>query len=758
MKHLVLLFGLLVFSTFQLFSQIQTNEFPASYSNKIANTVRGNASYTFAINKPDLAAIVAEDKKDDLTKEIPWRFGTVIPVDFTVVNSGLWEEDDNNGKSIWKLRLTANDAISINLNFNQFHLPNSAKLFVYNDDYSDILGAVTAANNKTDGQFSIRPIFGEAITLELEVDQNQKKDIQLSIHQMVYGYRDLKQQMQTVFQSSGSCNININCSEGDNWQDIKRSVAMVLRSNNSRICTGALINNVEQDTIPYFLSAAHCSIQNNAIFIFNYESPNCSPNTDGMLSNSISGCTRKAVAANFSTDFDLRLLSSTPPASYNVLYAGWSAVNTPSLNSASIHHPSGDVKKIAIDTDPTTTGSYGNSTNNHWQVGNWDSGTTEPGSSGAPLFNENQQIIGQLHGGNASCSNNAQDYFGKFALSWASNSDTARQLKHWLDPNNTGITVINALDPNTATFNVDLQILNILNVPKYLCDSSISPIFVIKNIGNNTLGSAKILYTLNSGLQDSVVYANPISRNEVVQVAVNNIPVSSNSQLISARVSPPNGSTDQFTTNNLITYSFTTNTSAAPEELVVTLKTDDYGSETSWDLREEATNNVWHKSTSYPNVSGGAIYRDTLCISEGCLRFNLYDSQGDGFNDASGNFGNGYLVVTRGLDTLFFENSFTGTISTDTFCIKLSTGLTSNKLSNTEDGFNVFPNPIQAGEFLNVANNPENITLFDLNGKLILKKFDLGFVIPSELPAGIYFVSARDLKSGKLKVSKLIIR
>jgi len=45
-------------------------------------------------------------------------------------------------------------------------MPDSATLFVYNDDKSEVLGAFTSLNNKPHGKFSIQPITGSAVTLE----------------------------------------------------------------------------------------------------------------------------------------------------------------------------------------------------------------------------------------------------------------------------------------------------------------------------------------------------------------------------------------------------------------------------------------------------------------------------------------------------------------------------------------------------------------------------------------------------------------
>jgi hypothetical protein len=76
---------------------------------------------------------------------------------------------------------------------------------------------------------------------------------------------------------------------------------------------------------------------------------------------------------------------------------------------------------------------------------NW--GVTEGGSSGSPIFNDQGLIVGQLTGGEASCSNlTGPDYYGKFSHSWDQIGDTdSTQLKPWLDPDNTGMEVLGGL-------------------------------------------------------------------------------------------------------------------------------------------------------------------------------------------------------------------------------------------------------------------------------------------------------------------------
>lgn len=126
--------------------------------------------------------------------------------------------------------------------------------------------------------------------------------------------------------------------------------------------------------------------------------------------------------------------------------AGWVASQEPPSHVASIHHPSGDVKKISLVTPNAHPNIriYLDCWNEcplkyHWKISRWSKGVTEPGSSGAPLFNENGLIIGQLHGGASSCKNlNGFDIFGSLHASMFASSSHSSSVRHWLDPEKSG--------------------------------------------------------------------------------------------------------------------------------------------------------------------------------------------------------------------------------------------------------------------------------------------------------------------------------
>jgi hypothetical protein len=695
------------------FSQVVTDENPPSFLK--TRTSSGFSIQTISIPKPDLDKLEKDDLIEDAIKDIPWRFGLEQKVNLNLNNSGTWTSD-NSGNKTWFLILKSKDALSLNLNFDAFKLSPNAKLFIYNSDHSDVLGAITQTNNKENEEFAIRPIKGNSITLELVVPENEISNLKLNISGIVYGYRSIHNKATKAFGSSGSCNININCNEGNNWQDVKRSIVMILRANNTRWCSGALINNIRQDSTPYVLTANHCGLQTNSIFIFNYESPNCSPNADGVLTKSMSGATSKATHSN--SDFHLFELNNTPPSSYEVFYAGWDRSNIPSTTSTGIHHPDGDVMKISIDSDsPITSGYYTTNGSTHWTVQDWDFGTTEGGSSGSPLFNEYQQIIGQLHGGNAACGNNSEDYYGKFSVSWNAISGTTNQLSSWLDPDNTGALSISGLDTKTSNFNNDLSLNTVISQMPYLClDSVVSPSIIVKNMGNNTITSFNISYSSNGLNLGSIPWTGTLLRNQLELITIPSITLPNGANSVNYTISIPNGITDQDLSNNSFTAVTTVNKS--PIFVTLKLKTDDYGDEISWNFNEQNTTTLIDNGGPYSQVNGGTIHTYNICLYDSCFNFNLFDSQGDGFN---GIWGNGYALITNNNgDTLVYENSFTSAYKTNSFCVTNSTGIFEKELKN--ESITIFPNPINKGSVLQVNTTEiSNLYLYDITGKLIFK-------------------------------------
>ena len=452
---------------------------------------------TISLPTIDRQILLQEDQRES-AEGLPFRFGVSFEVAYSIENSGSWTTLPT-GERLWRLKIVCPGAISVNLIFDRFHLPEGAEFYVFDETAQFVLGAFTSRNNKEHGKFATAPVPGESCVLEYYEPSGVAYPGEISLGKIIHGYRDVFAMAKDAqdFGESGPCNINVKCPEGADWANERRAVAMIITDGGQRLCTGALINNARMDMTPYLLTANHCLGEEETwVLMFGYESHDCE-NNEGPLTNTISGAT--LIANDEYTDFGLVQLQENPPDSYGVYFAGWSALDSPADSSVCIHHPSGDIKKISFDYDPLISGSYFDleeDDTSHWKIEAWEIGTTERGSSGAPLFDYDHRIVGQLHGGLAACDLLAPDWFGRFSISWDLRDDPSKHLSDWLDPDSIGLQFLDGRDGTGITIyhNPILRSNNTTN------DYKITAI-IVSNCGLNT-DCLNLSYQIN-GVSDT---------------------------------------------------------------------------------------------------------------------------------------------------------------------------------------------------------------------------------------------------------------
>ncbi|MBV6404303.1 MAG: trypsin-like peptidase domain-containing protein [Flavobacteriales bacterium] len=343
----------------------------------------------------------------------PWRYGVNHPTDLRLDNSGVWTALPN-GDQVWQLAIECPGALNVSFVFDEYIVPEGARVFVHVPS-GEQLGAFTAASNGGRHVMGVAPMPGDRIVIEYIEPAAVAGQGHLHIGEVTHGYRDILNVTKDLG-DSGACNNNVICPIGDPWRKQIRSVARIFGS--GFLCTGQLLNNCNQNGTPYFLTANHCTQGGinpaSAVFRFRWESPTCTPTQNGPTNMSLSGA--QQLANNAGSDMALLELNTTPPDAWDVYYSGWNKTNTPATSVTAIHHPSGDIKKISIEQQPVSAQPFSGA--QCWHIAAWDDGTTEGGSSGSGLWDQHGLLVGQLYGGQASCSYNFNDYYGRFDVSF----------------------------------------------------------------------------------------------------------------------------------------------------------------------------------------------------------------------------------------------------------------------------------------------------------------------------------------------------
>jgi lysyl endopeptidase len=500
---------ILVFLVVQTIGYSQINIGGKAYSMQNPSWQSGIPSVTTAAL--NMSTINATDIADENANQPP-RFGFPNSVSYNLTNSGTWKTLPS-GEKLWQLKINCPSSKSINFVFSQYHLPPYAMLHIYNPVTGKSIGSFTNRNNKgtlaSPKKLTTGLVYGDNVILELKLPANQQSNTKLQIGKIVHGYRYIYYDQNQIksFGSSGPCNVNINCPEGNNAQNQKRGVAMML-IDGYRFCTGSLVNNTANDKKLYLLTAHHCLLGRDAIsnpdisdwaFAWDYEAPSCTnPNNEPPRRITTGGVVR---ANNPASDFALLELSEDPvnlmPPVLN-FFNGWDRSTNLIAGGYGIHHPKGDVKKISTFSNvpnPVTTtisGQTASCWNVDWVQTTTNYGITEPASSGSPLFSNNGRVIGQLFGGPSNCDifiSGKNDQYGRFSTSWNNSTDNRRRLMTWLDPLNTNSQFIDGIAGNPCY----LTLVNnqTLNNPPLIQDCTIYSTNSTVNTGNTTFQVSK---------------------------------------------------------------------------------------------------------------------------------------------------------------------------------------------------------------------------------------------------------------------------
>lgn len=411
----------------------------------------------------NLFQLINEDNNLANFKNHAFRFAQRQSASFDLYNSGRWFELQNSA-NVWLLGIECQEAKGIGITFGEFYIPPKGKLFIYNQDKTQLIGALTSDDNTQSGTFTIPAIQGERIVIEYYEPASVSGQGELSIRSVSHVYHDIFTNNWDA-EERNSCFINTACSNSRTLNEVSKSVVQISVDGGTRWVNGVLVNQTGRWKSPLVITTAEALFDSpeNWLFKFNHLESTCNSQHDGTASaQSFTSSGAELLAFDEENGLVLVRLFETPAQSGKVFYSGWDRSDQSSLSSAAcIHYPEGQTSKVAIN-DNTIWATTWNQ-NPVWQVEAWNEGSVGNGAVGSPLFNSKGQLVGLFTGGYDTCENNGLEYFSKFSLSW-------EVFKPFLDPDQSGAGSISGQKPNIFPVDNEIEVNHVALFPNPATD------------------------------------------------------------------------------------------------------------------------------------------------------------------------------------------------------------------------------------------------------------------------------------------------
>ena len=248
----------------------------------------------------------------------------------------------------------------------------------------------------------------------------------------------------------------------------------------------------------------------------------------------------------------------------------------------------------------------------------------------------------------------------------------------------------------------DAGISGVNGVENAVCAMEVEVEFVLTNYGQEELTSANINFSLNGGTAVTIPWTGALAagESETVTYLITNLIEGTNT--IDVSTSEPNGVADQDLTNDGISRNF--EAIFIGESITLNLLTDDYGSETSWELAD-MSGTILFEGDGYQNAT---LYTFPWCIAEGCYNFTIYDSFGDGICCG---WGIGNYEIVDGSGVVLASGGEFGGQETKNFCFPFECAISATGETSNESGTGA-----NDGSILVTAVNTSGVVSYSLDG------------------------------------------
>lgn len=236
--------------------------------------------------------------------------------------------------------------------------------------------------------------------------------------------------------------------------------------------------------------------------------------------------------------------------------------------------------------------------------------------------------------------------------------------------------------------------VNTLKADAETCAGNLQPsTFVFANNGSSNITTATITYSVSGGSAQVYNFTGNIAplTQTIITLPAYSFPASSTNTL-SVVITNINGSTDQNATNDIVTKSIPLTTKIAnAANLTMEFTQDQYGTESTWEVREEVSNALVASGGPYADLAASGVLLNSQAFtvnSNLCYKVIVNDSYGDGFNAG---YGAGKYEIKNGATVVYTMNGVMTSQDTKLFKTSVFAGI--NEANTAVTSVGVYPNP-----------------------------------------------------------------
>lgn len=274
------------------------------------------------------------------------------------------------------------------------------------------------------------------------------------------------------------------------------------------------------------------------------------------------------------------------------------------------------------------------------------------------------------------------------------------------------------------------------------CEAEITPTITLINTGTTTsITSAEISYGIEG--QEAQIYSwtGNLAPQASIEIILPTIAFEQTSTF-NVELTSINGVIDDNLLNNSKSVIKTLTNLYAGSNVTLSLTTDQFGDETTWELYNNTTETIVETGGNY--TSSQTITQTIELTPNDCYTFTIYDEYGDGI---CCQFGQGSYSLSIGSEVIVSGGAFGASQSTS-FMVD---GTVSTNTPNGLDKITLYPNP--ANSIINIVmadtnNLPESYTIYNTIGQIVKGKninnlSDLSVDV-SSFAKGVYLIKVNN--------------